>query len=67
MRNVLIIDKDSKTLNDLSQLVTALNFEPVVIFNLNAQKNIIRDEVALVFMEIETTMIKPRDVVHYFN
>ncbi len=67
MRHVVIIDKDSKTMNDLSQLVAAINFEPMVMFNLNPQNKIIRDEVAIVFMDVETKMINPRDVINFFN
>ncbi len=67
MRHILIIDRDSTTLNDISRLVTALNFEPVVLFNLNSQNNVIRDEVAVIFVDIETKMVNPKEVINYFN
>ncbi len=67
MRHILIIDRDSTTLNDISRLVTALNFEPVVLFNLNSQNNIIRDEIAVIFMDIETKISSPKDVINFFN
>ncbi len=68
MKKILIMDKDSSTLNDISRLVTALNYEPVVIFNLSSsQQNLIRDDIAAIFLDVETKMIKAAEVIHYFN
>ncbi len=67
MKKILIIDRDSSSLNDISRLVAALNYEPVVVFNTAAIQNLIREEIACIFLDVETKMIKVDDVVRYFN
>ncbi|KAA3617652.1 MAG: response regulator [Calditrichaeota bacterium] len=67
MKKVLIVDRDSSTLNDISRLVTALNYEPVVAFNTTSISGLIREEIVCVFIDVETKMINVEDVVRYFN
>jgi len=68
MKQILIMDKDSSTLNDLSRLIVALKYEPVVIFNLNSMRqNLTRDDIAAIFLDVETKMIKAAEVIEYFN
>lgn len=67
MNKVLIIDRDSSTLNDISRLVIALKFEPIVAFNTASLSGIIRNEVAAVFIDVETKMVKVDQVIRYFN
>lgn len=67
MKKILIVDRDSSTLNDISRLVAALNYEPVVAFSTASIANLVRDEIVCVFIDIETKMIKVEDVVRYFN
>jgi len=68
VKQILIMDKDSSTLNDISRMVTAMNYEPMVIFNLSSsQQNIIRDNIAAIFLDVETKMIKAAEVIQYFN
>jgi len=67
MKKILIIDRDSTILNDISRLVTALKYEPVVAFNIAALAGLIKEEIAAVFIDVETKMINVEDVVKYFN
>lgn len=64
---ILIIDREASTLNDISRLVVALKYEPVVAFNTSAYAGIIREEISAVFVDIEAKGIKVTDVVNYFN
>jgi len=67
MKKILIIDRDSSSLNDISRLAVALNYKPVVAFNTTTISNLIRDEIACVFIDVESKMINVEDVVRYFN
>ncbi len=67
MKKILIIDRDSATLNDISRLVAALNYEPVIAFNTTSIVNLAREEIVCVFIDVETKMINVEDVVRHFN
>lgn len=54
MNKILIIDRDSTTLNDISRLIVALKFEPLVAFNTASLSGIIRSEIAAIFIDVET-------------
>ena len=67
MNKILIIDRDSSTLNDISRLLTALKFEPIVAFNSSSVVGIIRDEIAGIFIDVESKIISAEDIIKYFN
>ncbi len=68
MQKIIVVDKDSSTLNDISRLVTSINFEPIVAYNFNnALSGIGVKEIAAVFIDVETKMVNPRDLQNYLN
>lgn len=67
MEKIIILDRDSSTLNDISRLVTALKFEPIIAYNLASVNSIPREEIAAIFVDVETKMVKVGDVINLFN
>ncbi|MCB0281016.1 MAG: hypothetical protein H6627_11660 [Calditrichae bacterium] len=67
MNKILIIDRDSTTLNDISRLIVALKFEPLVAFNTASLSGIIRSEIAAIFIDVETKMVRVDEVIRFFN
>lgn len=66
-KKILILDKDSNTVNALSRLIVALDYEAILVYNWQvSQKNIKMDQVQAVFIDIEIPMIKVDEVVSVF-
>jgi len=67
MKKILLIDRDSAALNDISRLLMAINYEPIVAFNTASIKNIIQEEIAAVFLDVEMKSVNIAEVINYFN
>ena len=68
MKNkIFIIEKEIATINSISTLVTALNFERIVFYNYSARiKSYALNEIAAIFLNIEIPMISVEKVVDEF-
>lgn len=64
---ILIIEKDTATINAISRLVAALNYQPVVLYTWSEfSRSFSKSEVAAVFIDVEIPMIKVDKVVEEF-
>lgn len=65
---ILIIEKDTATINAISRLIAALNYQPVVLYTWSEfSRSFSKSEVAAVFIDVEIPMIKVDKVVEEFN
>lgn len=63
-RKILILDNDTHTINPISQLLTILNFEPVVLHNWsNKMKAVALADMAAIFVNIELPTVKTEALV----
>lgn len=64
---ILIIEKDTATINAISRLVAALNYQPVILYTWSEfSRSFSKNEVAAVFINVEIPMIKVDKVIDEF-
>jgi DNA-binding NtrC family response regulator len=65
---ILIIEKDKKIVEALSILIDLLQFEAVSFHNWNYKiKTLSRDDIAVIFLNIDNLTIKPEDILKTLN
>ncbi len=67
-KKVLIIEKDTATINQLSRLLVALRLEPIVLYNWSSVSRLpMKDEIIAVFVAVEIQNINVREIVDEFR
>jgi len=67
-KKVLIIEKDTATINQLSRLLLALRLEPIVLYNWSSVSRLtMKDEITAVFVAVEIQNINVREIVDEFR
>jgi len=65
---ILIIEKDLATINSISTLIAALNFERIIFYNWNPKlKSYPRAEIVAIFINVEIPMINVDKIINEFQ
>ncbi len=68
MRKIIIIEKESATINRLAILATTLQFEPLVLHGWNnILRTINREDMAAFFINVEIENIDLKKIIRYIN
>lgn len=67
MKRILILERETSTINLLKPMIEAMNFYPTIMLNWNTSLNLSFSELAAVFINIELPRIDISKMVNYFD